>query len=265
MCVTTTQEAIPPEQAGALVHRVGMLIIGELHGTQEFPRLVADVAAAALPQGKVVVALELSADAQLVVDNYIESNGTTDDRTALLSHGVWQSEDGRTSAAVVELVEACRRMAQQDASLTVALIDARRDEWATADRDFAIRRDQLMADRLMAAGAHGAVVALLGNIHARLDNDFVLPMPTGYEPVAALVKQRREVVSLLGVHAGGTAWCLMDRGQGPSAGAHPVRGQDRGPERFLSVTDPCQGYSGVAYVGPVNDSPPAIGGNTSRR
>lgn len=260
--MTATPTGIPPEQAGPLVHRAGILIVGELHGTQEFPRLVADIAAAAAVVGDVVVALELSADAQSRVDRYMESAGTAEDRLALLSHPAWQTKDGRTSAAVVDLIETCRRWRHQNGSMTVALVDAGRDEWAGAQEGFAVRRDELMAERLLAVSAKGSVVALLGNVHARLDGDFAVPMPTGYQPVGALVKKRRAVVSFLGAHSGGTAWCVMDRGGGPVADAHPIWGPDRGPERFLAVSEACEGYSGVAYVGPVSCSLPAARDNT---
>lgn len=121
------------------MHRAGMLILGELHGSQEFPRLVADIAAAAAATGDVVVALELSADAQPAVDEYMESSGTAHDLLALLSHPAWQTEDGRTSAAVVELVETCRKSHQQGGPLTVALIDARLVARCSLRRDGMVR------------------------------------------------------------------------------------------------------------------------------
>lgn len=254
---------IPPEHAGPLVHRAGMLILGELHGTQEFPRLVVDIVAAAAAKGSVVVALELSADAQPSVDRYMESTGTAEDRLALLDSPAWNTNDGRTSAAVVDLIEACRASRHQDRSLTVALVDVRGDERARAQESFAVRRDELMAERLLAVSANGSVVALLGNVHARLDDDFVAAMPNGYQPAAALIKRCRTVVSLLGAHSGGTAWCVMDRGGAPVADVHRVWGPDRGPGRFLAIGEHCDGYSGVAYVGPVTASPPAADGSST--
>ncbi len=67
-----------------------ILLLGELHGTQESPAFVLDVAChAAHSDLPLIVGLELRSNLQSGVDAFLDSKGSEEDRSALLS-GQWQ-------------------------------------------------------------------------------------------------------------------------------------------------------------------------------
>lgn len=182
------------------------------------------------------VALEHAPDGQGVVDEFLRSDGGRPACTRLLALPAWSTNDGRGSAAMFDLLDGCRRLRAGGHPLDVRLVDA---GWG----DVHARRNDIMSERLADACSSGyAVVALLGNVHARLNGR----LPDG-----------RPLVSLLGVHGGGTAWCMRSRLGRVVSGPHPFRGSELGDEPFIQLTTSQPGYDGVAYVGPITPSPPA--------
>ncbi len=144
-----------------------VLLFGEIHGTAEAPDLVADTVCQAIRRGhSPVVALEVPLEETARVKAYLSSDGSADARKALLSSQFWQREyqDGRSSRAILALIEQLRRLRDHGGSLTVVLFDESDPSREPGARDRAMA--QRLAKELTGEPDRLAVV-LTGNVHAR--------------------------------------------------------------------------------------------------
>jgi erythromycin esterase-like protein len=152
------------EAAGS--HR--LILIGELHGTQEAPAIVSRLVRQLSATEPVLLALEIHAGEQASIRAYLDSDGRPASRDRLLSRAFWQvppeRNDGRRSWDLVAVIESVRRLRLQGRDVGVLALDASRP--GTSD---SAARDAAMARRLRAAYGglpRGRVVALTGNVHA---------------------------------------------------------------------------------------------------
>lgn len=241
--------------AGMLVHEAGMVIIGERHGTTEFPNLVLELATSSAHRGRLIVALELGDDAEGPTASFVESGGLASDLERLLGAPSWQRQDGRASVAMLSLVEGIRCLVHAGALIEAAVFDATPVGDPRSD-GYQIQRERLLADGLREIGTHGPTLALTGNAHAEL-----VPRPDAppmFVPAAAQVAEHTTLVALVGQHAGGEAWCTLPiDGQLVSA-PHPVKGNYQGDQAFIEVAPSAFVRPGAAYVGAISPSPPAV-------
>ena len=182
-----------------------VLLLGELHGTTQSPAFVSSLSCNALAAGlDLVVGLELSPSARPDLDRFLESAGTAEDRERMVSGSLWQRDyqDGRTSRAIVELVEQLRALRHAGHSVEVVLFDAP-GAGGGQQRERAMARNLATSARARAESMH---IILTGNLHSRV---FPGSMRSSeYEPMGYLLKQALSagrVISLDVGHAGGTA------------------------------------------------------------
>ena len=93
-----------------------VFLLGELHGTAQSPAFARSIACASAESGlQTIVALELTSGAQSMAERYLASNGSPEDREALLAHAMWirSYQDGRNSKAMVELIEGVRSLGRR--------------------------------------------------------------------------------------------------------------------------------------------------------
>lgn len=168
--------ATVPEGCGPLNDPQGLarsariILVGETHGTREYPALAARLACAALDGGRpVTLALEIPQDEETRLAAYMASNGGEDARAALTSGSrFWEKvPDGRPSMAMLALIEQARRWREQGLPIQLLAIDKPRAAAGTRDEHMAasVRRASLVAPEMV-------VIALTGNGHNRL-----LPFP----------------------------------------------------------------------------------------
>jgi len=233
-----------------------IFLLGEMHGTQQSPAFASSVACAvAAREMEVVVGLELASSAQERVDRYLESPGRPADREALLQHDIWTRsyQDGRTSEAMLDLIERVRRLRHEGNSARILFFDA---PTATGGQD----RETKMAHNIAAsAGAHPAAVhvILTGNLHSRTvpgsrrDRD--------YEPMGYLLQQQvpgNRIVALSVGHEGGSAWICA-----PDCGVVSLAGHHAGSRWSIEIDDATRpsGHLGWYHVGTLSASVPAVG------
>jgi len=232
-----------------------ILLLGEIHGTTEIPAFTEAVACHGAHAGlDVVVALELPGSASNDVDAFLESPGEPADRAALLAGPTWQRDyqDGRTSRAMVELLDGIRRMRRAGQSVRVLLFDAQPAGGGQA-------RERAMAANLaasIAASREAFHVVLTGNLHSRITTGG--GRSRDYEPMGYLLSRTidaKRLTSLEVSHAGGSAWICA-----PDCGAAALRGGgENGPWRIeIDEADRPAGHHGRFVVGTVHASPPAI-------
>ncbi len=243
----------------AQVKRGGVLLLGELHGTREVPRFVAQGACQAATHGTpVTVGLELPVENQARVATFLRSTGTEDDWLKLMEAPFWRSPfpDGRSSEAMANLLEQLRQLRAQGLDVDAFVFDSpelkgqpHEDAMAAA----VLARVRQEPERFF--------LVVSGNIHPRTTKG--LPWDANYRPMGLLLSQKLErVVALDVAYDSGSAWiCAMgEKSQKLECGVQPARGKDNGDRYFVHLFGKrnAAGYHGVFYVGPISASEPAV-------
>lgn len=240
----------------AVVRPGAVLALGQLYGTAESPAFVLDAACHAAAAGiPVVVGLELPAGERGRIDVFLDSTGAPEDREALISGPPWQSDpqDGRTSFAMLELIDGLRRLRADGKAIRVV-------PFGTEGADDDPAHEDGMRQALAAtaeATPDSMVIVLIGKKRGGF--------PQGREgngddrPVASLPTWLLEgdVIALDVAHGPGSAWDC-------SSGCGPVEvlgteGDWRWTIRIDETPTP-DGHHGRYFVGDVTASPPARGG-----
>lgn len=240
-----TVECAPlPAGAAPLLKPGTITLMGEIHGTSEAPKIVADLACHASATNKVLIGLELPSDLTAAVQTYLASDGSDGALRALLDHPFWSYRDGRSSRAIVQLIEAARALAGAERPITVFAFDG---SFAGEQA-----RDEGMAKNIVAAlrkadTAGSVALILTGNLHARTDSERWM----GWYVREAFPHAR----SLDNAYSGGNTWACTMAG----CGRMDLTGTDRGAGRFVELHDApdASGFDGIYYLGAVSASPPA--------
>ena len=223
-----------------------VVLVGKVHGSTEFPSLVADVARQCTGAGVALhVGLEIPDGEQAALDRFLDASGGRAERDALLEGAFWRrplrQQDGRSSDAMVDLLETLRWLRRRGATVAVTAIDG------TVVTALAppVDRDRAMAHALTQSIARHAgwpTLVLAGNGHTRTAPE---PAPFGYVPMGWYLTQHHDnVISLLGTVRGGSVWTIMDPEGG--GGVHAVG------QLGLGV-----GHDGAVPMGFLTPSPPA--------
>ncbi|WP_164008175.1 hypothetical protein [Pyxidicoccus trucidator] len=238
-----------------------VLLLGEMHGTQEVPRFVAQAACQAMVAGMpVTVGLELPLENQTRVDAFLESAGTEEDWLKLMEAPFWRSPypDGRSSEAVANMLEQLRQLRSRGLDLEAFVFDHPKAQGQ--------QRESAMAATVkhqVESASERFYVVLSGNIHARTKSG--LPWDKTYRPMGLLLEEKLDdVVALDMAYDSGSAWiCAVDTKGAKDkldCGIRNAKGNDNGDRFFVHRWDGRNdaGYHGVFYVGPVNASAPAV-------
>jgi hypothetical protein len=234
----------------AHLERGAILWFGEVHGTEESPRFAGDVSCHAAHTGCVQLGLEIANDEQVRIDRYVRSDGNAPDRAALLEGDFWRQHDGRSSEAMVALIERVRVLRAAGAAIDVVAYDI----------PGATDRDAAMADYVARTRDPQAVfIGLSGNIHSRRTKG--TPWNPDLVPMVARLVARGFVIATFDVAAnGGTFWgCISDGPEQPlRCSEHENRCVESGePWTLGPALDPS--HDGVYRVGTTTASRPALG------
>ena len=228
------------------------VVVGEMHGTTETPAIFADlVCSARRTQRPIVVGVELRD--QDAIDGFMGSGGSNHHEAAihdLLSKREWRSSDGRTSQAMLTLLEELRALKLEGVVSGVVAFSQAQPDAPDAERE------ERMASVLLSAAKrnpNALVIALTGNVHAckkTLPEIGAYPLMASFLPSAA-------TVSLFVTDRGGEAWTCDGTGCGPhrldSTGA-----LNRGIALSQGAS-PLPGFDGVLSTGlKATASSPAI-------
>ena len=249
----------PVEGLDPLLSSGTVLLLGEMHGTEQSVRFVSRASCLALGKGlSVTVALELPRKEEAALTAFLASEGSAADRAAFLEGSPFWSDrqDGRTSEAMLALLDDLRRFRRAGRPLRVTWIDS----------PFDPQRDRLMAERLgeaIAGAPKDLFLVLTGNLHNRLNRS--TPWGQEKEWMGYHLLQRRpaaRLVSLDYAYSGGEAWaCIKQKPEDPEeCRVWPMGGKDRGPKPFVEARETMdeRGHHGFYYVGALTASAPAI-------
>jgi hypothetical protein len=245
----------PVPGASELLKSGNILLLGELHGTNESPAFLLNLACLATEAGMPLrVGLEMPPAGQERTNTFLGSTGDAKARAALLEGERWKAEYqwGQTSEAIYRLVEGVRVLRTAGHDVEIVLFDQPGDGGGQA-------RDRRMASALAAAAVAAPEALMLvqtGNIHSRVT--IGTPWVADYEPMGYLLKQKIEaerVISLNVAHSGGTAYACVGGGE---CGAQGFRGQgvDRAGITLIGSAEET-GHDGWYQVGSITASLPA--------
>ena len=248
---------------GFLLKERTVLLLGEMHGTVESPRFVADLLCNVVASGhSVAVALQLPELDSGAVFGYLDSEGSREDRKALLNGAreLTQYQDGRFSEAVVGLIESIRSLRAEGGEVGLRL-------FVPPDVDSITRQNLSTVERPMAANVWDAIedfeadlfIVLAGLTHTRMIRGS--ESDPDYEPMGYLLSQwnpQWRLLSLALSHSGGTAWMCTTR-NAVDCRAVPVTGGGWGePSSIYIYGDGADtGHHGLYFVGAISHSPPA--------
>ena len=256
---TTPAAGCPRPVAGldTLLRAGTALLFGELHGTQEAPRFVGDVACHAVERRvPVTIALELPLDVANHLTTYVAGTDAGERTRALAAIFTSTWQDGRRSQAIAALLDTARALKQR--AFDVRVIPFSADSAASGQL-----RDRGMADALAQAFADSSrlLIMLAGNLHVRLRSGTAISRD--YEPAGFLLRQRfptRTVVSLDMANDAGSAW-LCSSADPAGCGVKPVRARSPATPWSMQLWDSLSatGYNGRFAVGEPHASLPARG------
>jgi hypothetical protein len=239
-----------------------VLLLGEMHGTEQSPRFTAAVTCQALRKElTVTVGLEIPRGEEPAAVAYLASEGTIKDREALLATEIWTRsyQDGRSSQAMLGLIEELRRLSRTGLPVRIRWIDIDQPD---------PERDRRMAERLAEAVAErpgDLFVVLTGNYHNRQVKG--APWNKEFYPMGLHLTQiapKARVVSLDSSYTGGEVWACMqtDTAPGGECKVWPMKGagKSEGPSPRIVLGSGLdeKGYHGVYEVGPLTASLPAV-------
>lgn len=250
-----TSECSPdPRLSAASLPQGHVIVVGETtHGTKQAPALLADLLCGFAQNGQpVILAWEASRDGQTAVNAFLNSTGSTADRERL-ADAAMRDPSGRTSLAMLDTLDAARRLRQSNARVAVALVDhAESDvlEPLYPDQDrYALwsqaRRQALMAQAVLARQQQypDHRVVFFTSHAGRQGNE----LGRGYESATLLLSRftRVHVVGL--IDNGGEAWACRGRTLPEVVcKAHP-----------FPATRQFPGADQLVNLGPITASPPA--------
>lgn len=235
------------EDLSSIVRSEQLLLLGEVHGTNEFPKLVGMLADRAAEQGQpIVVGLEVPMN---------------EDLSGEVRGPFWNRRpeylDGRSSIAMAELVEHLRLLARSGAAVEAVAMDG---PWVAPGSPVPLemlehverpRHETMALNMLSGVGQwrNAVVVILAGSEHTTHG-------PGRTTTGSILARWYPRTISLLGVATGGEAWSLTAEGPG----VHPVPAADGLPEG-ASWADAvgADGRNGYLNVGVVTASLPFTG------
>ncbi len=249
---------VPILGLGKLARSGNVVLLGELHGTQQVPHFVAQSACQVATQGiPVTVGLEIPAANQERLETFLISAGTEHDWAKLMESPFWRSPypDGRNSEGVVYLIEALRKLRSQGLDVNIFAYDQ------PALRGDA--REEFMAGVVMKVAKRSpkrALLVLSANVHPRQVKG--LPGAPDYRPMGLrLAGELSNVYSLDIAYNSGTAWiCAMTPEEKLDCGVKQTKGEDNGGRYFVQLFGGRNrhGYHGIFYVSTVSASLPAV-------
>jgi hypothetical protein len=246
---------------GKQVKKGGVLLLGELHGTHEVPRFLAQASCQATVAGTpVTVGLELPLESQDRVAGFLTSEGTDADWLRLMDAPFWRSPypDGRSSEAMANMLEQLRQLRSRGLDVEVFVFDHPQLQGQV--------REEAMAATVLSRVKHAPdrfFLVVSGNVHPRTKAG--LPWDKKYQPMGHLLsKHVKGVVALDMAYDSGSAWICAVDSKGVKnrldCGVREAKGKDNGDRFFVHVWGGANddGYHGVFYVGPVSASAPAV-------
>jgi hypothetical protein len=180
---------------------IDYLLFGEYHGTVEMPGIVADaLCTAAATNRHLILGVEMDQANQPWLDKFVSSDGGPEARAALLAAPAWNEPGGRTTQAIVELIDFARRLARAGHEISIIAFDPVTISGTTAAREAGM---SLLIRRAVERRPGSLAIALTGVGHAGR-----LPWASYTPPFDALggLLPRHRLLTFAFARPGGSYW-----------------------------------------------------------
>ncbi len=190
-----------------------ILIIGELHGTNEIPAMTAAIACSILNSGKpLILGLEIPTDRQEAINSFLTSQGSGTDKAQLIASDFGKLVDGRASHAMFNLLDSMRKLRAAGAQIAVMAFDISvsnlppplypNEKIWSGERDMAMARN--IESRARVYPNHTLLI-LTGATHSWRTKG--APWDSEFESMASLLLQRLPIhVIRTQALSGGSHW-----------------------------------------------------------
>ncbi|RKH58810.1 hypothetical protein [Corallococcus aberystwythensis] len=255
----------PVEGVDPLLTAGGTVLVADPLGTRELPdaaaRMLCDATAKKLP---VALALSVPSVDQAAMDEYLTSAGKDADLERLLVLSAFfrrVDQDGRSSAGVIHLLEAARRLRAQGHSVSVVAFDSKEAAGNAREAEMAAN---LIAFRQEHPDAWMLVLA--GDVHVRTggvnwDSKFE---PMGHRLAAALPASQVKALDV-GFARGAHYACRFNVWQQVDCDVHGInpaadaRQEPDSPRKVALFDAPGEtGFHGRLYLGTLSPSLPVL-------
>jgi len=247
---------IPPALAGAK-----LLLLGEVHGTQESPALVGRLLCSLVQrdQAPLVLGLEIPPSEQQAIDAFVAGGSEAafaEHRAASANFWARTIQDGRSSQAMLDLIRTVRLLrAKSQADIAILAFDG--EHKGRSDQAMA----QLVRARLLKEST-ARFVLLTGNIHAATARG--TSWDANFEPLGYLLADFKPL-SLNLTSSGGTAWvCRGGRMETLVCSAQPNGSDDTAialsQPHFVIGQGLARNFDGYIDLGRSSASPPTAEG-----
>jgi len=204
---SASNEAVVAEQW----EKSGLMLIGEVHGTTQVPAFVGRLVELEAARHPIVLALERTDAETAALNAFLSSRGAPGDRRALSTTKGWSGgiADGRSSTAMLDLLDLVRRLRQSGKQVSVLLTEKMPDDMSVLQGPGAAQRyvEKSMAQTIRQSVTDGKdgtlVIGLMGSYHLRVANDG----PYGAS-VAGQLNDLSPIVAF--VDGTGSAWTCID-------------------------------------------------------
>ncbi|TGX46114.1 hypothetical protein E5A74_02815 [Sphingomonas naasensis] len=239
---------------------VAYLLFGEYHGTVEMPGVVADALCSGLATRRpVILGIEMDQVNQPSLDAWLASDGGTDARAALLAAPAWSEAGGRTTEAILGLLDSARRLARAGRDVTLLAFDPVSISGTSAEREAGMARLLRVA---VERRPNSLAIALTGVGHAGKTRWTSYGPP--FDALGALLPGEK-VLTFAFVRPGGSYWgCQSPEGkrEGCKPYAMPVR-EPVAPRGVRRDSTAREGFDGIYSAGTAyTASGPAKGDRT---
>ncbi|MGC1548920.1 MAG: hypothetical protein WA777_10360 [Rhodanobacter sp.] len=249
-----------------------LLIVGENHGTNETPDLVASLAKDAVAGRPVRLGLEMPADEQPALQTYIRSSGNATDRAKLLQGSFWASRDGRSSVAWLRLIESVRVLRTAGDDVDLFAMEPDYPDQATIEKQGGglAFKEAGMAKSIRSALDNGTpnqlVIALMGNFHPRYGNAYPFAPAPGVSVTERLLPVSPYVLIPLARQT--SAWNRMSDGFGVHSGTSTHAPKEPLPRLVTVIDKPGSPTVALLWLNTMTPAPPATasdqdGGNNA--
>lgn len=254
--------ATPVAGAAPLMSQGQTLLLADPLGTRELPaaalRMLCEAASKGMP---VTLALSLPVAEQPLLDTYLASAGSSQDAQELLrGSSFWRRthQDGRSSRAMLWLVEQARRLRASGRAVSLVAFDVEKGKGN--------EREAQMAKNLLDARSKSPdawMLVLAGGTHVRTAS---VSWDSGFEPLGMrLAKALPSVKALdVGFTRGSQFSCRYNVWDAVECNVFAIS-PTKQTRQFSTVADgvklhagPQEGFHGRLYVGSLNASPPAL-------
>ncbi|MGI2259084.1 hypothetical protein [Shewanella sp. GXUN23E] len=229
-------EKIPHDLRKILSKGSDLILVGELHGTNESPAKFYDIVCNLenLTSRKITVAFEFQDK------NIMFLNGYNDLLDGVKSSSEWKlNHDGKTSVAMYELLQRIRALSEKN-DLEVMFFDGEGDD-----------RELLLAKNIYASVSNDRIVVVFtGNRHNQIKHGNVWD-EYSKNMGAYLTEMNVDLVSINLIHTGGKAWVCMD-----DCGIHEFKGVFTESE-FFKANEQSR-YQYHWNIGPITYSVPMV-------